>query len=152
MNWWQSALLVLGVLWAVQIFGTWIQMRHYSDVMRGIAGEFRDGFLGTGNAKGGLGRGVIVMLVAGPDDRVRRALIMEGRTVLARFKDEESWRGLDMSRLADPAFHGTDGKSRADAFAKAIDQIKKLQAKGTQNAQGTVAADAGGASAQPGRG
>ena len=135
MTWWQWALLALGLLWALQIVGTWVQMRHYQDVMTRVGGSYKDGFLGTGNAKGTVGRGMIVMLITAQDGTIRKALAMEGRTVLARFEEIPEYVGLPMETLADPDFFGPEQKARAKAFGRAIDQIKEIQsAKGSKNA------------------
>ena len=45
---WQWGLLLLAVVWALQSYGVWLQMRHYSDVFKGITQKYADGFVGTG--------------------------------------------------------------------------------------------------------
>lgn len=129
MNWWQWALLGLGVLWTLQIIGTWVQMRHYQEVMTGIGDSYKDGFLGTGNAKATIGRGLIVILVTAQDGTIRKALAMEGRTVLARFQEIPEYIGLNVEALANPEFFGEGQKARATAFGRAIDQIKEIQSR-----------------------
>ncbi len=79
---WQWALLALALLWGFQSLGVWFQMRHYSDVMKGITSKYSDGFVGAGHVRGRFGRGVIVLLVVDRNLVVRRFLQMSGRTVL----------------------------------------------------------------------
>jgi glucitol operon activator protein len=86
MGWIGYLILVLALLWALQIVGTYFQMRHYREVLGGITREESEGYVGVGNAKARIGKGVILILVAGENDVVRRALRMRGMTVFARFK------------------------------------------------------------------
>ena len=37
---WQWGLLLLAVVWALQSYGVWLQMRHYSDVFKGIVHNY----------------------------------------------------------------------------------------------------------------
>ena len=46
---WQWGLLALFFVWALQSLGVWLQMRHYTDVFKGVTNEFNDGFVGAGN-------------------------------------------------------------------------------------------------------
>ena len=62
---WQIGLLLLGAVWLLQAAGTWLQMRHYREVMSSIGGKWTDGYLGVGNARASLGRGRL-----GPQRRV----------------------------------------------------------------------------------
>ncbi len=79
---WQWALLALALLWGFQSLGVWFQMRHYSDVMKGITSKYSDGFVGAGHIRGRFGKGVIVLIVVDRNLEVRRFLQMSGRTVL----------------------------------------------------------------------
>ena len=56
-------ILVLALLWALQIVGTYFQMRHYRQVLGGITREETGGYGGVGNAKAWFGMGVILILV-----------------------------------------------------------------------------------------
>ena len=146
MEWWQLALLALGVLWALQSVGTWVQMRHYQQVMAGIGDSYKDGYLGTGNARGTVGRGLIVMLVASPQGVVRKALAMEGRTVFARFQEIPELSGVTLDELGRAGFFGEGQKAREKAFALAIKQIKELQS--AKNRRKAVAGAGKGAAAK----
>ena len=124
MKLWQTALIALGAVWCLQIAGTWLQMRHYRRVMGGIARDWADGFVGAGNAKGTLGKGVILLLVTDSQLVVRRAFLMEGRSVFAKFRPFPAWDGRMLADLrADAAAAG--GKGRAQALAQAIAQIER---------------------------
>jgi len=125
---WQIALILLVVVWLLQALGTWLQMRHYRQVMAGIQERWSDGYLGVGNARASLGRGVILMLVVGPDDRIRDLLVMEGRSVLAKFKRLGEFDGQSVQSLRESeAFNARRG--RAQALEQAIQQIEKAKAE-----------------------
>jgi glucitol operon activator protein len=100
---WQWAILLLAIVWALQSLGVWLQMRHYSDVMKGITDNYSQGFVGAGNAKGKLGKGVIVLVVVDGSMRVERFLQMSGRSVFAKFRREPAFEGLSLDALSDPA-------------------------------------------------
>jgi glucitol operon activator protein len=125
---WQIGLLLLGAVWLLQAVGTWLQMRHYREVMGSIGDRWDDGFMGVGNARASLGRGVILMLVLGPDDTVRDLLVMEGRSVFAKFKRLEQFQGRNISSLLeDESF--TAQRGRKQALEQAIQQIEKAKAR-----------------------
>ena len=127
MSWWHYALIAIGLVWVLQIFGTWVQMSHYRQVMTGITASFSDGYLGTGNAKSTLGKGLIVILISSADGLVRKALAMEGRSVFARFQELPAFVGLTLDEMEKPSFFADTEKARAEAFGKAIGQIRQLQ-------------------------
>ncbi len=119
---WQIALIALLAGWSLQALGTYVQMRHYTTVMGEVTRLWADGFVGAGNARATLGRGVILLLVVSPDRIVRRLMVMQGRSVFARF-----------DRVADVeghAFDGLDGaapfsdKARRKALSIAMRQIE----------------------------
>jgi glucitol operon activator protein len=125
---WQIALILLVAVWLLQALGTWLQMRHYRQVMAGVQDRWSDGYLGVGNARASLGRGVILMLVVGPDDRVRDLLVMEGRSVLAKFKRLGAFDGRSLQSLReDEGFNAQRG--RAQALEQAVAQIDKAKAE-----------------------
>ena len=66
---WQWGLLALFGVWALQSLGVWLQMRHYTDVFKGVTNQFNDGFVGAGNYRGRFSKGTIVVVVVtpGPD-------------------------------------------------------------------------------------
>ena len=106
---WQWGLLALGFLWALQSLGVWYQMRHYSDVMKGITSKYNDGFVGAGNVRGRLGKGVIVLILVTPDLVVQRFLVMSGRSVFAKVQAARGVRGHLAQCIAYRSGHGRCG-------------------------------------------
>ena len=128
MGFWSILLLVLAVVWLSQIVGTYFQMRHYQQVLSGIKQERGEGYIGVGNAKARLGRGVILILVVGEDGLVRRALKMQGATVFARFKEAPELAGTQLEELRGER-ESRIGKSVALAARRAAEQIDKIKAE-----------------------
>lgn len=121
-------LLALGVLWALQIAGTHVQMSHYRKVLSGITREGGKGYVGAGNAKARLGKGVIAILVTDEDDVVRRALRMRGMTVFARFEEASDLVGLSLDELRDER-EGPYEKATMLAVRRAVEQIDRIKAE-----------------------
>lgn len=125
---WQWGLLALGAVWALQSLGVWFQMRHYSDVMKEITSRFNDGYVGAGNVRGRLGKGVIVLIVVSPDLIVQRFLVMTGRSVMAKFKRRSELEGISLQALrTDPVLIGVEDKGLATAAERAIEQIDRAR-------------------------
>ena len=125
---WQWALLGLGLVWAIQAFGVWLQMRHYSDVFKGITNQFKDGFVGAGHARGRLRKGAIAMVVIGPDLLVQRVLTMTGRSVFAKFQRKQEFEGITLDALKRAQKQGS--KDCVDAaVASAIAQVDTVRAR-----------------------
>ena len=124
---WQIALIVLVAAWALQSFGTYVQMRHYSAVMGEVSATFSDGYLGAGNARSRLGAGVILLLVVGPDRIVRRLMIMRGRSVFARFARVPDVEGTTLDGLDRAALFAD--KAHRGALSVALLQIEKAAAR-----------------------
>lgn len=138
MQFWQIALIVLVIVWALQSVGTYVQMRHYREVMGSIRTRWADGFLGAGNARGTFGKGVILMLVVSPEARVRRLMVMEGRSVFAKFKILAEFEGRPLDELRSGTVMGAGEAGREKALVQAIEQVDKARAKalaGTSAAQ-----------------
>ena len=129
---WQVILLVLVVVWGLQALGTFAQMRHYRDVMGSISRQWSDGHLGAGNARGAFGKGVILVLVVAPDGHVRRLLVMEGRSVLAKFKALDGFEGRSLDELRSGTVFGEGQKGREKALAQAIEQIDRARARSSE--------------------
>jgi len=123
---WQIGLLLLGAVWLLQAIGTWLQMRHYREVMGSIHERWTDGYMGVGNARSSLGRGVILILVVGPDDTVRDLLVMEGRSVFAKFSRLDQFQGRDVGSLLENEAFATQ-RGRRQALEQAIQQIEKAK-------------------------
>lgn len=91
--------------------------------MGDVSTRWSDGFVGAGNAKSTLGRGVILLLVVGPDRIVRRLAVMQGRSVFAKFRTcpDLEGRPLEVLRTSPPF----DDRGRTAALTMAIAQIEK---------------------------
>jgi glucitol operon activator protein len=125
---WQWALLSLGVVWAIQALGVWLQMRHYTDVFKGITNQFNDGFVGAGHARGRFRKGTIAMVVISPDQKVQRLLTMTGRSVFAKFQRNTEFEGITLPELkARHAAMVVDNFSAA--IGKAIEQVEHVRSK-----------------------
>ena len=132
METWQLVLMVLGLAWLGQGVGTWVQMRHFREVMGGITQTFPQGFVGAGNAKGSLGKGVIMIIVVDDSNIIRRLAIMEGRSVLAKFRVVNDFDGKPLDVLKAPGAFDPSMKGRTEAAARAIEQIEKARRKSEQ--------------------
>ncbi len=127
---WQWALLLLFVVWALQSLGVWLQMRHYSDVFKGVTSQYKDGFVGAGNFRGRLAKGTIALVVVTPDLIVRRTMVMSGRSVLTKFKRHEEFEGIPLDRLrSNPAIMGEGEPGVAEAVKRAIEQIDRARSE-----------------------
>ncbi|HEX4768165.1 MAG TPA: transcriptional regulator GutM [Lichenihabitans sp.] len=125
---WQIALIAVLAAWCLQGLGTYIQMRHYTAVMGEVTRLWADGFVGAGNARATLGRGVILLLVVSPDRIVRRLMVMQGRSVFARFARVPDVEGRAFDGL-DAASSFSD-EARRKALSIAVQQIEKAAARG----------------------
>lgn len=127
---WQWGLLALFVVWGLQSLGVWLQMRHYTDIFKGLTAQFNDGFVGAGNFRGRFSKGTIAVVVVTPDLIVRRLLIMSGRTVFTKFHRHEEFEGVTLDRLrSDPAVLGEGEPGVAEAVKKAIEQIDRARSE-----------------------
>lgn len=142
---WQLGLILLALVWLLQAAGTWVQMRHYRAVMGGISRQWSDGHLGAGTSRSALGKGVVLILVVGPDDIVRKLMVMEGRSVFARFEPREGFEGLQLAALRDlkpapsgPKLAAARGFSRA--LAQAVEQIERARERASARAPSLAAA------------
>jgi len=125
---WQWGLLALFGVWALQSLGVWLQMRHYTDVFKGVTNQFNDGFVGAGNFRGRFSKGTIVVVVVTPDLVVQRLLVMSGRTVFTKFRRLEQFEGTTLDRLrSNPAILGEGETGVAEAVKRAIEQIDRAR-------------------------
>ena len=127
---WQWGLLALFGVWALQSLGVWLQMRHYTDVFKGLTNQFNDGFVGAGNFRGRFSKGTIVVIVVTPDLVVRRLLVMSGRTVFTKFRRHEEFEGMTLDRLrSNPAVLGEGDPGVAVAVILAIEQVDRARSE-----------------------
>ncbi|MDR2310191.1 MAG: transcriptional regulator [Brucellaceae bacterium] len=123
---WQWALLALALLWGFQSLGVWFQMRHYTDVMKGISNKYKDGYVGAGHVRGRFGKGVIVLIVVDEDRVVRRFLEMSGRTVFAKFIRQDAFEGLTLTQLRAQLEQDKFQPAVTHAVRSAIEQAERL--------------------------
>ena len=127
---WQWGLLALFCVWALQSLGVWLQMRHYTDVFKGLTNQFNDGFVGAGNFRGRFSKGTIVVIVVTLDLVVRRLLVMSGRTVFTKFRRHEEFEGMTLDRLrSNPWVLGEGEPGVAEAVKKAIEQVDRTRSE-----------------------
>lgn len=129
MGLWSWILIVLAVLWLMQIVGTYYQMSHYRRILSGVAREGGEGYVGVGNAKGRLGKGVILILVSDAGGSVTRALGMRGRTVFARFGEVPELVGLHIDDLREEGDEGPLDAGIRHAARRAVEQIDRIKAE-----------------------
>jgi glucitol operon activator protein len=134
MGWIGYLILVLALVWALQIVGTYFQMRHYREVLGGITREGGEGYVGVGNAKARFGKGVILILVVGEDEVVRRALRMRGMTIFARFQDAPRFVGMGLDELRDEEREGPYEKGTMLAARRAVEQIDRIKQEKARSA------------------
>ena len=137
---WQTGLLLFAICWALQIAGTMLQMRHYRGVLDRLAHDWKDGFIGSGSARARYGRGAITILVVSPAGQVRQALVMQGRTVWAKFKPWPALVGLDLEQCRTGAAFPPGEVRLAEAFRAAARQIDRIA--GRTDAEAVTAAAA----------
>src|SRR5215216_4895388 len=114
-------ILALAILWALQIVGTYFQMRHYREVLGRITREGGEGYVGVGNAKARLGKGVILILVVDTSDMVVRALRMRGMTVFARFNEAPQLVGMKIGELRSGDREGPYEAATMQAAGRAVE-------------------------------
>ena len=120
------AIAGLALAWALQGFGTYRQIRHYSAAMGEAARAWSDGFVGTGRARSRFGAGTVLLLVVDADRVVRRLLVMRGVTVFARFARLSEVEGVPLATVSESA-----ALRPADRVALRIatDQIERAAAR-----------------------
>ena len=129
MDAWVWLLLGVGALWVLQIAGTHVQMSHYRGVLGGITREGGRGYVGAGNAKARLGKGVILILVTDEDGVVKRALRMRGMTVFARFEEAPDLVGMTLDELREEAREGPYEKETMLAARRAVEQVDRIRSE-----------------------
>ena len=136
MSWLTSLLLVFGILWLAQVVGTYFQMEHYRKVLGSIRSEGGEGYVGVGNAKARLGKGVILILVVGRSGGVEKALRMRGMTVFARFKEAPDLLGMTLVELREEEREGPYEEGTMLAARRAVEQIDQIKREKVEAAVG----------------
>lgn len=125
---WQWGLLLLGFVWALQSFGVWRQMCHYSDVLKGVRQKYQDGYVGAGICRGRFSKGALVLIVVSSDLAVRRFLVMSGWSVFTKFVRQQNFEGVLLDELRkNPAILGEKNRNVATAVKMAVEQIDKMR-------------------------
>lgn len=139
---WQIALLGLIAAWLAQSAGVWFQMQHYQRTFSALREQWSDGVMGAGAAPSRFGKGVIALVIIGPDGAIRRTCLMQGRSVFAKFRDMPEFDGLSAAevsaKISDPGFD----KSTGIAIGKAIEQAEKAATEDKSGNKGVSAAPA----------
>ncbi|RMC38088.1 transcriptional regulator GutM [Paracoccus alkanivorans] len=130
---WKIALVLLVVVWGLQSVGMWFQMRHYRSVMAAITDKWSDGHLGAGNARGRFGKGVIAMVVVDENAVIRKLMVMEGRSVFAKFRPISEYEGRRLSEIKTEFAELSAQGGRARAISQAIDQLERVREPAAQN-------------------
>ena len=98
------------------------QHRYYTRTVRRLAREHDEPgcMLVSGRGKGRVRGAIAVLVLRRHDEVIRAAAVMEGATVLARFKERPDWVGLsardDLPRCSPRA--GQGGRRRPDARSR----------------------------------
>jgi glucitol operon activator protein len=127
MGWIGYLILALAIMWALQIVGTYFQMRHYREVLGGVTREETGGYVGVGNAKARFGKGVILILVVDENDVIKRALRMRGMTIFARFEEAPHFVGMSLDELRVEDREGLYDKGTMLAARRATEQIDRIK-------------------------
>ncbi len=85
---------VLFLLFALQSLGTVYQVRQYRSAVRRV---HKLGNVGIGQKKGGFSFGHLVLIVCDSNGMIKHAEVMEGATILARFRKKEKLLGKEIS-------------------------------------------------------
>lgn len=119
---WQAVVAIVAVFGLAMLLG-WFQHRAYrTTVDRVAAQEHRPGVaLVSGRAKGVLRGAVAILVVDRGAQRVVRALVMEGASVFARFREAPELVG-PVASAADRA----RSAARRKAVADALDRSRRL--------------------------
>ncbi|TLS47387.1 transcriptional regulator [Streptomyces montanus] len=121
------ALLLLGAF-VLTTLTSIAQHRYYMRTVNRVAGdEHRTGVvLVSGRATGGLRGAVVLLLVRTSDETVERALVMEGASVLARFRERPRLAG-DLRTAPSRA----TSTATARALEDARDRYRRMRSGGT---------------------
>jgi len=89
-------LLLVFVVMMLTAVGGIVQHRYYTRTVGRLAREHNEPgcVLVSGRGKGRLRGAIVVLVLRKQDEVIRAAAVMEGATVLARFKERPAWVGL----------------------------------------------------------
>jgi glucitol operon activator protein len=139
---WQTVLALLAFAWFLQCIGTLVQIRRYRAAFRELSNGWSDGWMGVGKGSSLIKGGAVVMIVVAPDETVRRAVVLKGRTVFAKAERIGRLEGRRIGTIRQEA--SADPKDPVSAgILGALDQIA-----GARTRSGAVAEADGFASAR----
>ncbi|CAE6862265.1 hypothetical protein R69746_07882 [Paraburkholderia aspalathi] len=125
MDYVRGALLALAVFWALQVVGSWYQLRRYRDAVHDAATRWDSGFLGAGSCKVKLGRGAIAIVVLSRDLHICQFLSMSGLTVFTRFRPHDGFAGLSTDEFAAQLTGTRLRRSIAQAATDALERARR---------------------------
>ncbi len=142
MSTWFWELLAIGaggVVAVLMVAAPLLQKSHHRKVISRIRREVGEGhYVGAGHAKTAL-LSVTLILITDEDDIVRRALMMRGMTVFARFGEASDLVGLSLDELRNGEREGPYGKATMAAVRPAVEraelmiQLEKATAAATEH-------------------
>lgn len=135
---WQGVLALLALAWTLQCAGTIVQVRRYRAAFRELSNGWSDGWMGAGKGGGALRGAALAMVVMGPDERIRCAVAIRGRTVFARAERLAHLEGLSADALRETAAR-TPKDALSLALLSALGQIGTVRA--AQEARARKAVD-----------
>ena len=88
--------VLIFVVMGLTAIGGIVQHKYYNRTVQRLAREHNEpgSVLVSGRGKGRLRGAIVVLVVRKDDEEIKAASVMEGATVLARFKDRPDWVGL----------------------------------------------------------
>ncbi len=124
---WQTVLALLAFAWFLQCIGTLVQIRRYRAAFRELSSGWSDGWMGVGKGSSVFRGGAVVMIVVAPDETVRRAVVLKGRTVFAKAERIARLEGRRIASVRQEA--SADPKNPVSAgILGALDQIAGARA------------------------
>ena len=114
------------VLFAMQSVGTWFQLQDYQKAMRRLRGK---GTVGVGQKKGFAGH--LVIIACDADGYITGAEVMEGMTILSRFRPWTSLEGRSFAGshindfLSDFDQYDKTKRKFYKAFIQAVEALQK---------------------------
>jgi len=114
------------LLYILQAILTYFQIKNYRHT---VATLKQDGIVGIGTKKKKIGSGNIVVLVSDEAGHILQGQLMQGVTVLARFKEMKDMKGIHIKELKEKTLT-VDSKNTAMLDAVAQIESQLLQVNG----------------------
>lgn len=120
---WKTVVFLFLIGWISQGVLSYFQIKNYRQRIKQLK---RKGYIGIGNIRKKLGRGMILLLVSNADGIIIDAEEMKGISVFARFRKNEKFVGYSLADLENLTI---DNKTLKKAVDKAVEQIKEMMEK-----------------------